>query len=69
MNSKPLPQIQSFLKELKRKNSAGKKQTLQEFHAAGAEYRRSTRAVSTSGTRWWTSLLLAVRSTWLAVAS
>jgi hypothetical protein len=38
MNSKPLPKIQSFLKELKRKNSAesnGKKQTFQEFHAAG----------------------------------
>jgi|688.fasta_scaffold03299_41 hypothetical protein len=38
MNSKPLPKIQSFLKELKRKNSAesnGKKQTFQEWSMAG----------------------------------
>ena len=35
MNSKPLPQIQSFLKELKRNQPAGKKQTLQEWSMAG----------------------------------
>ena len=35
MNSKPLPKIQSFLKELKRNQPAGKKQTLQEWSMAG----------------------------------
>ena len=35
MNSKPLPKIQSFLKELKRNQPAAKKQTLQEWSMAG----------------------------------